>query len=116
MKYALPLAAALYLALCGPWALAADPPKLTAEQFKEWKAATDKVLFAELNRHRAQEEHDKRMTAYRAEESKVAQEAQAVANKLVRAACELKPQDPVPQDALTLDGAVKCPPKAEPKK
>ena len=32
MKYALPLAAAVYLALCGPWALAADPPKLTAEK------------------------------------------------------------------------------------
>ena len=32
MKYALTLAAAVYLALCGPWALAADPPKLTAEK------------------------------------------------------------------------------------
>ena len=110
MKYTLPLAAALYLALCGPWALAADPPKLTPDQFKEWKAATDKVLFAELNRHRAQEEHDKRMATYRADEAKAAQEAQAVAQKLLKAAgagegCE-----------LTLDGAVKCPPKAEPQK
>ena len=32
MKYALPLAAVIYLALCGSWALAADPPKLTAEK------------------------------------------------------------------------------------
>ena len=38
MKYALPLAAAVYLALCGPWALAADAPKLTDPQQADWYA------------------------------------------------------------------------------
>ena len=111
MKYALPLSAALYLTLYGPWALAADPPKLTAEQFKEWKAATDKAILAENAALRLKDQAAKEITRLEGEHQRAAQEAQAVAAKLLKAAgagegCE-----------LTLDGAVKCPPpKAETKK
>ena len=110
MKYTLPLAAALYLALCGPWALAADAPKLTDPQRIEWKDAVQKALLAENAALRLKDQAAKEIARLEGEHQKAAQEAQAVAQKLLKAAgagegCE-----------LTLDGAVKCPPKVEPKK
>ena len=110
MRLFLPLAAALYLALCGPWSLAADPPKLTDPQRIEWKDAVQKALLAENAALRLKDQAAKEIARLEAEHQKAAQEAQAVAAKLLKAAgagegCE-----------LTLDGAVKCPPKAEPKK
>lgn len=111
MKYALPLAAVVYLAICGPWALAADPPKLSADQRLEWKDAVQKAILAENAALRLKDQAAKEIARLEGEHQRAAQEAQAVAQKLLKAAgagegCE-----------LTLDGTVKCPaPKAEAKK
>lgn len=109
MKYAPSIAAAIYLATCGPWALAADP-KLTDTQRIEWKDAVQKALLAENAALRLKDQAAKEIARLEGEHQWAAQEAQAVAQKLLKAAgagegCE-----------LTLDGAVKCPPKADPKK
>ncbi len=109
MKYAPSIAAAIYLAICGPWALAADP-KLTDPQRIEWKDAVQKALLAENAALRLKDQAAKEIARLEGEHQRAAQEAQAVAQKLLKAAgagegCE-----------LTLDGAVKCPPKADPKK
>lgn len=110
MRYIIPLAASVYLALCGPWAMAADPPKLSADQRLEWKDAVQKAILAENAALRLKDQAAKEIARLEGEHQRAAQEAQAVAQKLLKAAgagegCE-----------LTLDGAVKCPPKAEPKK
>lgn len=111
MRLLLPLAASVYLALCGPWALAADAPKLSADQRLEWKDAVQKAILAENAALRLKDQAAKEIARLEGEHQRAAQEAQAVAQRLLKAAgagegCE-----------LTLDGAVKCPaPKAEAKK
>ena len=86
MKYALPLAAVIYLALCGSWALAADPPKLTAEKAlkianleAKRNAIAAEFQAAILQAERLQKQVQEADAAYRA----------AIESERVDAACKL---------------------------
>jgi nucleoside 2-deoxyribosyltransferase len=86
---------------------AADAPKLSTEQKLAWKDAVLKAVSAENATHRLKEQADREIARLQAEQQKAAQDAQAIAAKLLK---EIKACDGA---ELTIEGDVKCP---EPKK